>query len=141
MKWMSRAFQRRWFHVGALVIAVLYGFGGIVHIGNILGFGEIKWTEAPLTWRVGDIWWGALDVAAVVGIVFKSPLGLIAIILAAGTQVAVYGFVPDAFAPTAAHHSTLRGLVYFNSAILLMLVVALYVANRSNSTKSPPDDT
>ena len=91
MEWIGDAFQRKWFYVGALIIGVIYGFGGVVHIGNILGFGEMKWTESPLTWRVGDIWWGGLDLIAVVGIVLKSRLGLIAVVLAAGSQVLVYG--------------------------------------------------
>jgi len=91
MEWIADAFQRKWFYVGALIIGVIYGFGGVVHIGNILGFGEMKWTESPLTWRVGDIWWGELDLIAVVGIVLKSRLGLIAVVLAAGSQVLVYG--------------------------------------------------
>lgn len=129
----AEAFERNWFFVVALALGALYGFGGAVHIGNILGFGEMKWTDSPFAWRIGDIWWGALDVVALVGVILKSPIGLLAIALAAGSQIVVYSIVPGAFAVTEAHYSTLRGMVIFNSIVLIVLAVTLYVAIRSNS--------
>ena len=68
MQWIAEAFQRNWFYVGALIIGVIYGIGGVVHIGNILEFGEVKWIEAPVSWKVGDILWGVLDIVAIAGI-------------------------------------------------------------------------
>ena len=132
MKWFTQAFARRWFYIGALILAVLYGFGGLFHIGNILGFGELKWAESPLAWKLGDIWWGTLDIVAVIGIIYKSPVGLIALGLAALSQVVVYGFFPQLFALTDAHLSALRGMVYFNAGVLLVLGTALYVAATTN---------
>lgn len=134
MQLITEAFHRNWFYVGALIVGGIYGLGGLVHIGNILGFGEVKWTEAPVSWRVGDIWWGALDIVAIVGIAFKSPLGVLALALAAGSQVVVYSLVPDTFALTEAHRSTLRGLVYFNALVLVMAALAIYIAARNDIT-------
>ena len=37
---LADAFTKKWFYAGAVVIAVMYGYGGLVHIGNILGYGE-----------------------------------------------------------------------------------------------------
>ena len=134
MEWIAEAFQRKWFYTGALVAGVLYGYGGLVHIGNILGLGEMKWGESPWTWRIGDIWWGTLDFVAVVGIAVKSPLGLVAIVLAAGSQVVAYGLVPESFAMTEAHRSALRRLVYFNAVVLVVLAIGLYTATHSKGT-------
>ena len=134
MEWIAEAFERRWFYVGALALGALYGFGGAVHVGNILGFGEMKWTESPVAWRFGDIWWGVLDIAAFVGIILKSPVGLVAIVLAAGSQVIAYGLLPDSFATTDAHGSTLRGLIYLNVVVLVAIGIALYSISRSDGT-------
>lgn len=134
MQWITEAFRRKWFYVGSLIMGVAYGLGAIVHIGNILGFGEVKWTESPLSWKVGDICWGALDVVAVVGIVLKSPIGVLALVLAACSQIIAYSFFPDSFATTEPHRSTLRGLIYFNGIVLVVMVVAVYLAARTNDT-------
>ena len=128
MEWIAEAFERKWFFIGALVLAVIYGFGALVHVGNIMGFGEVKWSQAPISWKFGDVWWGMLDIVAVVGIVVKSPVGLGALGVAALSQVVAYGFFPQLFAVTDTHYSTLRGLAYFNGIVLVGLCVALYVA-------------
>ena len=128
------AFEKRWFYSATLVIAALYGFGGLVHIGNILGFGELKWSEAPLTWKLGDVAWGALDVTAVVGIVLRARIGIVAVVLAALSQVLIYGLFPDAFALNDRHRSALRGLVYFNAVVLVVLGVLVYFAGTKAGT-------
>ena len=133
MSWIAEAFQRNWFYVGALVIGVIYGLGGVEHLGNILGFGEMEWSEAPLSRKLGDLGWGALDVLAVVGIALKWPAGLVALIAAAATQVIVYALLPDAFALTDAHRATLRGLVWFNAVVLIVVVAALVVTVKNGT--------
>ena len=128
MEWIAQAFERKWFYVGAIIVSLFYGFGGVVHLGNLLGFGEVKWLESPVSWRVGDIWWGTLDIIAVVGVVFKSPIGLLALLLAAGSQVLMYGFYPQLFALSDAHNATLRSLVYFNGIVVVVVTVSLWLA-------------
>ena len=131
---MVDAFQRDWFFVGTLGVGALYGLGGIVHLGNMFGFGEVQWSESPLSWKIGDIWWGVLDIATVVGIIGKSPYGLLALILAAGSQVVVCSLTPELFAVTAEQRTTLQGLVYFNAAVLIVLGLALYGTTRDGGT-------
>ena len=128
MDWISVAFEKTWFFVGTLVIAAIYGLGGLVHIGNMLGLGEMKWTQAPLSWKVGDIVWGTLDVIAVVGIVMRAPIGILAVTAAAMSQIFIYGLAPNLFALNDEHRSTLRGMVYFHVVILVVLGVLLYFA-------------
>ena len=127
MKRLAEAFAQKWFYHGALVLAACYGFGGIVHVSNLLGFGELKWDDAPLAWKVGDIAWGILDLVTVGGILFKSPIGLIAMTLAAFSQVLMYGCFPQVFALTEDHDKTLQGLVYFNGIVLLVVSSAVCV--------------
>ena len=134
MDLIAQAFQVRWFFGISLVFALLYGLGGTVHIANILGFGELPWSESLLSWRIGDVWWGSLDVLALVGVALKRPVGLAALALAAITQVVIYAFWPESFALSDEHYSTLRSLVYFNAVVLLVLAVSLILVHRGYGT-------
>ena len=134
MEFIAAAFEKKWFYGAALAIGVLYGLGGLVHIGNVLGFGEVKWSEAPLSWKLGDIGWGTLDAIAFIGIAVRAPIGIAAVSLAALSQVFLYGFFPDVFALTDAHRQALKSLVYFNAAILVALAVMLYLAGAKGGT-------
>ena len=129
MDWLYIAFERTWFYVAMLVVGVVYGLGGVVHIGNILGFGELKWADAPLSWKLGDIAWGALDIVAIVGIILGSPIGILAVVMAALSQMVLYGLFPGAFALNDEHRSTLRGMVWFHAFVLVALGVLVYIAN------------
>lgn len=131
MHWIAESFQRSWFYAGALVIGAIYGYGGIIHISNILGFGEVNWADSPFAWKFGDIWWGTLDIAAVIGIVMKSPFGIVALALAAASQFVAYSLIPEMFAVTVDHRATLQGLVYFNAGVLTLLVIAIFLATRN----------
>ena len=128
MSWIVAAFERDWFYICALVIGALYAFGGLVHIGNIFGFGEKKWLESPVAWRVGDLFWGSLDVAAIVGIALRSPIGIAALVLAALSQIVVYGCFPSAFALTDEHRKALKGMVGFHVVVLVVLGALLAFA-------------
>ena len=39
------------------VLAAVYAFGAAVHVGNMLGYGEQPWSEAPLSWKLGDLFY------------------------------------------------------------------------------------
>ncbi|MDJ0927531.1 MAG: hypothetical protein QNJ73_07745 [Gammaproteobacteria bacterium] len=134
MDLIAQAFQVRWFFGVSLFLALLYGLGGTVHIANILGFGELPWLESPLSWRIGDVWWGSLDILALVGVALKWPVGLAALALAAVTQAVFYTFWPEWFALSAEHYSALRSLIYFNTVVLLVLGVSLILVHRGYGT-------
>ena len=128
MEWIAEAFERKWFYIGAIIVSSLYGLGGLIHIGNVVGFGEMKWIDSPTSWRVGDLWWGTLDMVAVVGVAFKSPIGIVALLLAATSQIVMYGYFPQLVALTDAHNATLRTLVYFNGIVVVVASIALWIA-------------
>ncbi len=91
------ALEKNYFYITACVVGVLFGLGGLVHVGNILGFGGAKWSAMAIQFKIGDIVWGALDFLDVVGVVLRSPLGVLAILVAALSQIVMYGFFPDLF--------------------------------------------
>ena len=134
MDWLTAAFERTWFYVATIIIGVMYGFGGLVHVGNILGFGEMTWAESPLSWKLGDVFWGILDIVAVVGIILKAPVGVLAVTLAALSQIVVYGIWPERFALTDEHLSVLRGMVFFNTSVLIILGCLVWLASSKSGT-------
>ena len=134
MDFLLPAFEKSWFYAAAVIIGLMYGFGGLVHIGNILGFGEIPWSEAPLSWRVGDIVWGILDLVAVIGILIKAPIGLFAVVLAAISQILVYGVWPEHFVLHDEHYAILKGMIYFNGAVLAVLALLVWYATSRAGT-------
>ena len=132
LAFIRQACEVRWFYLLGLALAGLYGLGGTVHIANILGYGELPWLESPLSWRVGDIFWGLLDVVALVGMVFRWPIAVPALALAAASQVFVYGLFPDLFALTDDHRVVLRSMVAFNGVALVLLGAGLFWVYRTS---------
>ena len=49
------------------LIAVAYLFGGLVHLGNLLGFGSIPPSQAPVGFLILDVVCLTLDAMVVVG--------------------------------------------------------------------------
>jgi hypothetical protein len=66
-----------------------------------------------------------IRIAGVIGIIARAPLGILAVALAVLTQAAIYGLFPDPFALNEEHRSILRGLVYLNASVLLVLGVLI----------------
>lgn len=129
-KWIAAAYCRRGSHAVLLVLAAFCALGALVHVGNLLGFGELAWHESPLTWKIGDIWWGALEIAAVAGIVARSPVGIAASMRAATSQVLAYGVYSKHSALSDDDHAMLRGLVLFSSVVPVILAMGLLLAGR-----------
>ena len=58
------------------IVAVGFLFGGSVHVANILGYGEIKWSEMSAPMRAADVYFLVLDLAIVVGLVMRAWWGV-----------------------------------------------------------------
>ena len=128
---LELALGKAWFFVPACIVAVLFGLGGIVHVANIAGFGGIDdWWRAPRILKVADVVWGILDFAALVGVLVRSPYGVLAIIVAALSQIVAYGFYPEVFALKPGDRAVLRGLVWFHVTVLVVLAAAFYFTIR-----------
>lgn len=118
---LAQVASRKWMGVYLRVLAVVYALGGLVHISNILGFGELPWSDSPTAWRVGDLVYGVIDVIAALGLWRRAPWGVVAFIVAACSQLVLYVGWPDVFAFTPEQRSSLQGLVMTHIITLLGL--------------------
>ncbi|WP_293073048.1 hypothetical protein, partial [Moorena sp. SIO4A5] len=71
-----QATERPWMSIYLRILAFVFAYGAIVHFGNIAGFGEMPWLETPLTWRIGDVFYGILDTVAVIGLGARKVWGI-----------------------------------------------------------------
>lgn len=126
---LTQVASRTWMGVYLRVLAVVYALGGFVHIGNILGFGELPWSESPTAWRVGDVAYGVIDVVASLGMRRRAPWGVVAFVLAACSQLVLYVGGPDSFAFTPDQNSALQELVTTH-IITLVVLTGLWIARK-----------
>lgn len=134
MEILNTAFEKSYFYFTACVVGLLFGFGGLVHVGNIFGFGEVTWAESAIQFKIGDVLWGMLDFVAIVGVLMKSPFGIFAIFVAALSQIFVYGFFPEVFMLKEEHRATLRDMVWFHVVVLAVLIALIYFAGDPNGS-------
>ncbi|MEL7038196.1 MAG: hypothetical protein AAFO04_21650 [Cyanobacteria bacterium J06592_8] len=96
------------------VLSLVYLYGAVVHFANLLGFGELSWREMPLSWKLGDIFYGVLDPITAVGLWLKTTWGIAGFLLAAMSQIILYLGFPAWFVFTPEHQQTLWSLVIFH---------------------------
>ncbi len=49
------AVTRPWTSIYLRVLAAIFAYGGLVHIGNMLGLPGTPWTQTPVLWRIMDV--------------------------------------------------------------------------------------
>ncbi|HJP04500.1 MAG: hypothetical protein CL799_07030 [Chromatiales bacterium] len=86
----------------------------MVHAGNILGFGELPWAEAPLAWQISDVCYLILDAIAAVGLVLLRPWGVAAFLLAAFSEMLLFTLVPGWFVLRPEHATLLQSFVIYH---------------------------
>jgi hypothetical protein len=104
------------------VLAVVLGYGAIVHLADIAGFGEKPWLETPLSWRIGDLVYAPLNLLAAVGLWMRARWGIVLFFVAVGSQFVVYTAVIDDFALASGLLST--------DAVLVVGFVAVWLLKR-----------
>ena len=72
------------------VLSVVLGYGAIVHIANIAGFGEKPWMDGPWSWRIGDLVYGPLNIVTAVALWMRSQWGIVLYFVAVGSQFIIY---------------------------------------------------
>lgn len=114
-------------------IAAFYACGAFVHVANMLGWTGIDWLNAPLKWQVLDVAYLLIDCVVVWGMVLCPRIGLIALVVAATSQIVLYTVfrhwildVPAEFAPTPDEASYLTTLVAFHLVTLLVIGTASF---------------
>ena len=109
------------------ILAVVLGYGAIVHFANIAGFGETPWHDGPLAWRIGDLVYAPLNIIAAVGLWKRAPWGILLFFLAIGSQFLIYTIFIRHFAFTAEHRQTIYGLLSTEAVLVVGFVVVWYV--------------
>ena len=109
------------------VIALLYLFGALVHLGNLAGFNEVNTAEAPFLWLILDVFYFILDVVVVLGLWQRTSWGVACLFLALVSQIILYMGFPQYFSQTPEQAQALRGMVGFHFStvgiyILLRLI-------------------
>jgi len=96
------------------ILAVIYAFAAVLHIGSILGLGRIPFTEAPLSWQLSDIFYGVIDTVAAVGLWQQKFWGVAAFFVAAVSEILLFTLVPHWFVVEPAQLTMLRGFVVYH---------------------------
>ena len=126
---MSETLARPWMRIYMRVLAVALAYGGVVHIANMLGFGEKPWLEGPLAWRVGDLVYAPLNLAGAVGLWLRQPWGVLLFLALVVSQFVIYTVFIDAFAFTAEQRRTVYGLLA-TQGLLTAVLVGLWLLRR-----------
>lgn len=117
-----------------LIAAYLYGAS--VHVANMAGATGFDWSQAPWKWQALDVFYLALDVLVVIGLIFYQRFGLSCFALAAISQIVLYTVlrpwivdVPAEFAPSPDKLGYLNQLVIFHIATLFAVGCSLLLRN------------
>ena len=127
MESLAELASRPWMGIYLRFLAVVLGYGAIVHIANILGFGEKPWLEGPLSWRIGDLVYAPLNILAAVFLWFRSPWGILLFLIAVGSQFVIYTAFIDHFAFTAEHRRLIFGLLGTEALLVAGFVILWFL--------------
>ena len=125
MNYLAQIANNTWMGIYLKILALIFTYSGLIHITNILGFGEKPWLETPITWQVGDIVYGILDIAAVIGLWQGKAWGIICFLVGIISQFVIYTLFIDYFAFTQQQRETIYGLLGTEIILLLVFVVLL----------------
>lgn len=108
------------------VLALVLGYGALVHIGNIAGMTGRPWMSTPLLWRVMDIVLLVFNLVVGLGLWFKQPWAVIGFVAGIVTlQLIPYTVFRQHFIETAEHAAMLNGMVVFWIVVLLVLAAVI----------------
>ncbi|AOW98519.1 hypothetical protein BJP34_02840 [Moorena producens PAL-8-15-08-1] len=123
--YLIEATKRPWMSIYLRILAFVFAYGAIVHFSNIAGFGEIPWLETPLTWRIGDVFYGIVDTAAVIGLWQRQVWGIGLCLVGILSQFIIYTVFIDYFAFTPDQRQTIYGLLGTEAILVLILTTLL----------------
>ncbi|MGC9503096.1 hypothetical protein [Baaleninema sp.] len=117
-------------------LAVAYAYSAIVYYGNLLGFGEIPWSEMPQIVQINDIGYALLDTLAAVGLWRKQTWGIALFLLIALSQLVLYLGFPQDFIFSDERQQTVRNFINFHK-ISLSLFLALFALKKWGRNSAP----
>ena len=124
---IAAALTQPWTARYARFLALVLGYGALIHIGNIAGWSGRSWLETPLLWRVLDCVLLAFDLGVGIGLWLQRTWAIAAFILGiVFLQLVPYTIFRDRFATTPEELATLNGLV--GTLAILLGVLFLLVS-------------
>ncbi|MEM1394593.1 MAG: DUF6163 family protein [Cyanobacteria bacterium P01_D01_bin.116] len=113
------------------ILALFYLYGAIVHYANLLGFGEMLFTEEPLSWQVADISYAILATFTFIGLWLKTQWGIIGFFSSAVSQLILYLVFPHWFAFNLEQQRLLWSMIIFHLVTLSIFFVLLFFTRRN----------
>jgi hypothetical protein len=115
------------------ILALIYAIAAIMHIGSILGLGRMPFGDMPVAWQLSDIAYGIIDTIAAIGLWQQKNWGIAAFLLAAGSEIVLFVFVPEWFTSDPAELTMLRGFVVYH-----LIAITTFSVLRYSSRKTLP---
>lgn len=109
------------------LLTLFYGYGAIVHLFNLSGWGSLSHEAIPGYWLVADSVYLILNVTMVFGIWLRKRWGVVAFLVAACSQIILYTWFPGAFSMNEQQEDALFGILVFHLATVL-LYIGLWLA-------------
>jgi len=109
------------------ILAAIYAFAAVLHIGSILGFGRMPFTEMPLSWQLSDIFYGIIDTIAAVGLWQAKSWGIAAFFVAAISEILLFTLVPHWFVVEPGQLTMLRGFVVYHVLAISIFFLLRYL--------------
>ncbi len=130
MKTLNNSVSRTWTIIYLRLLAFILLYGGLIHVGNILGFGEIPWQETPIHWQIMDIVLLIFDLTTSIGLWFKKTEAIIAFLMGIMLlQIVPYTIFRQYFITVPQDNVTLNGLI-ITELILIIILVTLIVLKK-----------
>ncbi len=123
--WLARRLEEFPVRIYLGLVAVLFGFGAAVHVANILGLSGYQWASAPMSWRIFDIVFLALDLSVVAAVMLRSGWSIPLVLVTCGLQIVLYAFFADRFSQNSDQAAAIRHLLYLNLALAGTLLFLL----------------
>ena len=118
--------QYSWMAIYLRILALIFAYAASVHGANLIGLGELPWAKMPLTWRIGDIAYGLLDIVTAIGLWQRTAWGIVCFLGAIASQFLIYTIFIDYFAFTSEQRQTIYGLLGTELILLLVFFVLFF---------------
>ena len=109
--YLRQTAERSWMGIYLRILSIIIAYGASVHWGNLMGFGEPPWSEAPITWKVGDVVYALIDTLTAIGLWQRTAWGVLCFLSAMASQFLIYTVFIDYFAFTLEQRQTIYGLL------------------------------
>ena len=109
------------------ILAIIIAYGASVHFANLMGLGEKPWSEAPITWQVGDVAYALIDTLTAIGLWRRTAWGVLCFLGAIASQFLIYTLFIEYFAFTVEQRQTIYGLLGTEAVLLLVLAILFVV--------------